>query len=57
MIRKIIFWTHLVAGILTGVVILTMSVTAVILTYEHQIITYAEKAFYTEAEDSRLVHP
>ena len=54
MIRKIIFWTHLVAGILTGIVILTMSVTAVILTYEHQLITYAEKAFYSEEEGNRL---
>ena len=38
MVRKIIFWAHLVAGVAAGVVILMMSVTGVLLTYEYQMI-------------------
>lgn len=41
MIRKIIFWAHLVSGVVAGVVILVMSVTGVLLTYEHQLIERA----------------
>lgn len=40
--RKGIFWLHLVAGLLAGVVILVMSVTGVLLTYERQVIEWAD---------------
>ena len=40
--RKIIFWLHLIAGITTGIVILIMCVTGVLLTFEAQIKDYAE---------------
>jgi uncharacterized iron-regulated membrane protein len=36
-LRKIIFWCHLPAGVVAGIVILIMSVTGVLLTYERQI--------------------
>lgn len=35
--RKILFWCHLVAGVTAGVVVLIMSVTGVLLTYEKQL--------------------
>jgi uncharacterized iron-regulated membrane protein len=35
--RKVIFWCHLAAGVAAGVVILIMSVTGVLLTYERQV--------------------
>lgn len=38
MIRTVIFWTHLAAGLAAGLVILVMSATGVALTYERQLI-------------------
>jgi uncharacterized iron-regulated membrane protein len=40
--RKAFFWLHLVAGVVAGLVILIMSVTGVLLTYESQIIRWAD---------------
>ncbi|HEX8733951.1 MAG TPA: PepSY-associated TM helix domain-containing protein [Pyrinomonadaceae bacterium] len=40
--RKILFWLHLTAGVTTGIIILIMCVTGVILTFEAQIKDYAE---------------
>jgi uncharacterized iron-regulated membrane protein len=40
--RRILFWTHLGSGVVAGVLILLMSVTGVLLTYEHQIVASAE---------------
>jgi uncharacterized iron-regulated membrane protein len=42
MLRKAFFWTHLVAGVTAGVVILIMSVTGVLLTYERQMTEWAD---------------
>jgi uncharacterized iron-regulated membrane protein len=46
MIRSTIFWIHLVCGVATGLVVLMMSVTGVILTYERQILAWAERTTY-----------
>jgi uncharacterized iron-regulated membrane protein len=40
-LRPFIFWTHLIAGVCAGVVILIMSVTGVLLTYERQLIAWS----------------
>ncbi|HYH86089.1 MAG TPA: PepSY-associated TM helix domain-containing protein [Pyrinomonadaceae bacterium] len=40
--RKVIFWCHLLAGTTAGVVILVMSLTGVLLTYERQITAWAD---------------
>ena len=42
MVRSTIFWIHLVCGVAAGVVVLMMSVTGVILTYERQMLAWAE---------------
>jgi uncharacterized iron-regulated membrane protein/flavodoxin len=42
-LHKIIFWSHLLAGVIAGVIILSMSATGVILMYERQIVEYAER--------------
>jgi uncharacterized iron-regulated membrane protein len=42
-LRQIIFWPHLIAGVAAGVVILTMSVTGVLLAYEKQIVSWADR--------------
>lgn len=41
MFRKLIFWSHLALGLTAGVLILVMSVTGVLLTYEPQIEDWA----------------
>jgi uncharacterized iron-regulated membrane protein len=46
MVRSTIFWIHLVCGVATGLVVLMMSVTGVILTYERQLLAWADRATY-----------
>ncbi len=41
-IRTVFFWLHLTAGLLAGVVVLIMSATGVLLTFEKQVIYYAD---------------
>ena len=40
--RKLVFWSHLVAGCIAGVVILTMSVTGVLLAFERQVTNWID---------------
>jgi uncharacterized iron-regulated membrane protein len=49
-LRKMLFWLHLAAGVMAGVVILMMSVTGVLLAFERQIIAFAER-------ETRAVQP
>jgi uncharacterized iron-regulated membrane protein len=44
--RKILFWLHLAAGVTAGIIVLLMSVTGVLLTYEKQMIMSADKSAY-----------
>ena len=46
MFRKTIFWIHLSCGVVTGLVVLMMSVTGVILTYERQMLASQTREFY-----------
>src|SRR5215203_2319686 len=41
-IRTVFFWIHLTAGLLAGVVVLIMSATGVLLTFEKQVVYYAD---------------
>lgn len=41
--RALLFWMHLAAGVLAGIVIFIMSVTGVALTYEKQVIEWADR--------------
>lgn len=41
-LRKAFFWLHLAAGLLSGLIILVMSVTGVLLTYERQLIANSD---------------
>lgn len=50
--RKVIFWCHLVTGVLAGIVILIMSVTGVLLMYERQIVAWADTRDYQVAAPS-----
>lgn len=44
LLHKIIFWTHLLAGVTAGTVIFIMSFTGVVLMYEPQISEYSERS-------------
>jgi uncharacterized iron-regulated membrane protein len=44
-LRTLIFWLHLIAGVLAGAVILLMSITGVALMYERQIVAWADSGF------------
>ena len=41
--RKVIFWIHLLAGVIAGVVILIMSATGVALAFEKEIVSWMER--------------
>ena len=45
--RKAIFWTHLVVGLVAGIVVFIMSVTGVLLMYQKQITAWADGAKVT----------
>lgn len=42
-LRKVIFWLHLIAGAVAGIIILVMSATGVALAFEKEIIAWAER--------------
>jgi uncharacterized iron-regulated membrane protein len=44
-LRSFLFWPHLIAGVVAGAVILLMCVTGVLLTYERQLIAWADSGF------------
>ena len=48
-LRKFLFWCHLAAGVSAGIVIFIMSVTGALLTYERQIIAWADTRQYRAA--------
>lgn len=41
--RSILFWAHLCCGVAAGLVILMLSVTGVLLTYERQVVSWADR--------------
>ncbi len=47
--RKILFWLHLIAGVVAGLIVFLMSVTGVLLTYEKQMTSRADKNTYNVA--------
>jgi uncharacterized iron-regulated membrane protein len=53
--KRIIFWAHLVVGVAFGLVILLMSATGVVLTYERQIISYMESRAVEKPADEQLL--
>ncbi|UES55573.1 PepSY domain-containing protein [Roseibium aggregatum] len=53
--KRIVFWAHLVVGVAFGLVILLMSATGVVLTYERQIISYMESRAVEKPADAQLL--
>jgi uncharacterized iron-regulated membrane protein len=44
-VRRVFFWLHLSAGVVAGLVVLVMSVTGVLLTYEKQMVAWADRGY------------
>jgi uncharacterized iron-regulated membrane protein len=42
-LRTIVFWLHLLAGVVAGTIILVMSVTGILLAFERQMVAFAER--------------
>lgn len=55
MVRKAIFWLHLMCGVAAGVVVLMMSITGVILTYERQILAWEDQAYFADSEGRKKI--
>ncbi|MGX1499252.1 putative iron-regulated membrane protein [Labrenzia sp. MBR-25] len=53
--KRIVFWAHLVVGVAFGLIILLMSATGVLLTYERQIISFAESRAVERPADGQLM--
>jgi uncharacterized iron-regulated membrane protein len=51
-LRKTLFWLHLAAGVTAGIVILLLSVTGVLLAFERQIISFAERDLRASAVEA-----
>ena len=50
LLRRFVFWTHLAAGLTAGSVVFVMSVTGVLLTYERQLLRWAETSKYGDVQ-------
>ena len=47
-LRTLLFWPHLIAGVVAGAVILVMSVTGVLLTYERQLVDWSNRDYQSQ---------
>ena len=52
-IRTVFFWLHLTAGVVAGVVVLIMSITGVALTYEKQVLEWADRGAWSAPPSGR----
>lgn len=57
MIRRTVFWVHLAVGLAAGTVILFMSVTGVLLTYQKQMTEWADRDHWREPARPESVAP
>ncbi len=55
--RSVLFWSHLVTGVVAGVVVLAMSVTGVALTYEKQLLEWADQRAHAWAPPPEGARP
>jgi uncharacterized iron-regulated membrane protein len=44
-LRTVLFWSHLTAGVTAGIVVLIMSLTGALLTYERQLIEWSDRGY------------
>jgi uncharacterized iron-regulated membrane protein len=56
-LRTVVFWAHLVCGVTVAGVVLMMSATGVVLTYEKQMARWADREYWTAAEEAVPADP
>jgi len=56
-LRRILFWTHLCAGLVAGVVIIVMSATGVALTYQRQMQAWADRGDWRPPASGQPLSP
>ncbi len=56
-VRKILFWIHLVVGLVAGLVILVMAITGVAMTYEQQLIGWADGIKVSPPAEKSVILP
>lgn len=54
--RSVIFWMHLLTGVAAGVVVLIMSITGVALTYEKQMLEWADRRAWSAPSPAAARH-
>ena len=52
-LRTLLFWTHLIVGVAAGLIILMMSLTGVVLTYESQINRWDQQEYKSQDQATR----
>jgi uncharacterized iron-regulated membrane protein len=52
LLRKTVFWIHLACGVTAGLVVAMMSLTGALLTYERQMVAWADREQYARADDA-----
>lgn len=57
LLRRVIFWCHLTAGLVAGTIVFIMSVTGVLLTYEKQMASWADMRAYRVAPGPTRLPP
>ena len=55
--RKTVFWAHLVTGVTAGLVVLMMSATGILLTYERQILAWVDSREALSCRDTFVETP
>jgi uncharacterized iron-regulated membrane protein len=52
LLRKTVFWIHLACGVTAGLVIAMMSLTGALLTYERQMVAWADREHYAREDET-----
>jgi len=55
--RNVVFWTHLVVGLGAGLIILLMSATGVLLTYEARMIRWSDREYWDDRAGAAAASP
>jgi uncharacterized iron-regulated membrane protein len=56
-LRRVVFWAHLAVGAMVGLVVVMMSATGVVLTYEKQVARWADREQWVSGASSQEVAP
>ncbi|GGD60766.1 PepSY-associated TM helix domain-containing protein [Lacimicrobium alkaliphilum] len=52
-LKSLLFWSHLVAGVVAGIALFSLAATGVLLTYERQMVEWAERQYSVAPQPNR----